>query len=163
PARPGRGPSPAPAPARRRPGGPRPPAPGLGHGRRGGAGRVRADAARPGPLARRPASRSARRRPGLRPHHLPRPSQPAAAPPLARPNLLTPRPRPPAPAVKPVAVGSAVTTNAHGRRRVVLPDGSVLYLNENTRVRLAADRVLEMSRGEVFVEVSPRPQGERGA
>src|SRR5438105_7810328 len=54
-------------------------------------------------------------------------------------DRLTPRPRkePPPPAV--LAVGDTVTTQADERKRVAGPDGSVLYLNANTQVTLAAE------------------------
>jgi ferric-dicitrate binding protein FerR (iron transport regulator) len=69
---------------------------------------------------------------------------------------LTPKPRT---AVKPplqVAVNQAIQTRAGERRRVALPDGSILYVNQNTSVMLEADRTLRLSAGEVFVEVAPR-------
>ena len=47
-------------------------------------------------------------------------------------------------------------------RRVALPDGSILYVNQNTRVKLDADRRVTLESGEVFVEVAPRQEtGER--
>jgi len=74
-----------------------------------------------------------------------------------RPGHLTPRARPDAPQVKPLAVGEAVRTASGERRRVPLPDGSILYLNQKTEVKLDADRRVTLSAGEVFVEVAPRP------
>jgi len=47
----------------------------------------------------------------------------------------------------------------HLRREVperLLPDGSVLYVNERTRVHFEASRRLALSAGEVFVEVAPQ-------
>jgi ferric-dicitrate binding protein FerR (iron transport regulator) len=79
------------------------------------------------------------------------------APSARPPALLTPRPRPEAPEVAKLAVGGALRTKAGERRRVVLPDGSVLYLNQKTEVKLDADRHVTLSAGEVFVEVAPRP------
>jgi hypothetical protein len=76
---------------------------------------------------------------------------------------LTPRPRPPAPAPEAVAVGATVQTGAGERRRVTLPDDSVLYLNENTTARVTADRHVALARGEVFVEVAPRAPDSDGA
>ncbi len=78
-----------------------------------------------------------------------------AAPPRA--DYLAPRPRPEAPAVKTLAVGQSLRTASGERRRVALPDGSVLYLNQKTEVKLEAERRLTLSAGEVFLEVAPRP------
>ena len=55
-----------------------------------------------------------------------------------------------------VAVGQQIETAARERRRVTLPDGSVLYVNERTRVTVATPRRLEVEQGEVFVEVVPQ-------
>src|SRR5262249_61506527 len=41
------------------------------------------------------------------------------------------------------------------RRRAVLPDGSVVYLNQQTTATVTAERHLKLSKGEVFVEVAP--------
>jgi ferric-dicitrate binding protein FerR (iron transport regulator) len=79
-----------------------------------------------------------------------------------RPDHLTPRPRPETPQGKPLAVGEIARTASGERRRVPLPDGSILYLNQKTEVKLDADRHVTLSTGEVFVEVAPRSteQGE---
>jgi ferric-dicitrate binding protein FerR (iron transport regulator) len=69
---------------------------------------------------------------------------------------LTPRPLPTAPPITKVAVGDTVQTKAGERSRVILADGSVLYVNQNTTVRLEAERRLQLSEGNVFVEVAPR-------
>jgi type II secretory pathway component GspD/PulD (secretin) len=58
-------------------------------------------------------------------------------------------------AVKPVAVGETIETNPGERRRVALADGSVLYLNAGTKVKVEADRRVTLSKGEVYVEVAP--------
>jgi hypothetical protein len=82
----------------------------------------------------------------------------AAAPRAGTPpagDVLTSRPRPADPAVEALAVGKAVRTGPTERRRLRLPDGSVLYVNRQTRLRVQArDRVI-LSAGEVFVEVAP--------
>ncbi len=70
----------------------------------------------------------------------------------APPDRLTSRPRPEAPAVTTVAAGAEIRTQAGQRRRVRLPDGSVLYANENTAARLDAARTLTLSAGEVYIE-----------
>src|SRR5579884_2790334 len=78
----------------------------------------------------------------------------APAPAEAHPGWLTSRPRPPAPAVRSLAVGDEVRTDARQCRRAVLPDGSVLYVNQNSDVRVTAERGLTLSRGEIFVEAA---------
>ncbi|KPK78877.1 MAG: hypothetical protein AMJ81_14650 [Phycisphaerae bacterium SM23_33] len=73
---------------------------------------------------------------------------------------LTARPRPPAEPVQPVAVGSRIETQADQRRRVVLPDGSVLYVNRSTSLQVEAARHVRLAQGEVYVEVAP-PKPDR--
>ncbi len=71
---------------------------------------------------------------------------------------LTARPRPPARPTTTLAVGDTLTTGARERRRVALPDGSVAYVNELTRITLTAGRHLRLDKaGEVFVEAVPAP------
>jgi ferric-dicitrate binding protein FerR (iron transport regulator)/tetratricopeptide (TPR) repeat protein len=72
---------------------------------------------------------------------------------------LVPQPRPAAPAETLVAVGENLTTKAGQRRRAVLADGSVLFLNGDTHVQYVADRQVKLLRGELYVEVSPRAAG----
>lgn len=55
-----------------------------------------------------------------------------------------------------VAVGDVIETSERQRRRVHLPDGSVLYVNESCRVKVVTDRRIAVTRGEVFVEVVPQ-------
>ncbi len=69
---------------------------------------------------------------------------------------LTPRPRPAGPPLDAIAVEDSLETAAGQRRRVALPDGSALYLNQNTRVTVTAHRRVTLAAGEIFVEVSPR-------
>jgi ferric-dicitrate binding protein FerR (iron transport regulator) len=71
-------------------------------------------------------------------------------------DYMTPRPRGQAPAAVPLVFSSSVETKAGERRRVTLPDGSVLSMNENTKVTLSADRQLRVEIGEVYLEVAPR-------
>ncbi len=73
---------------------------------------------------------------------------------------LTPRERPASPEGAKLAVGESLRTQAGERRRVVLPDGSAVYLNQKTAVKLEAERRLTLSAGEVYVEVAPRPAEE---
>ena len=53
-----------------------------------------------------------------------------------------------------LAVGQSLETGAD-RRRVELPDGSVVYLNRETLVTLDATRQLTLGRGEIYLEVAP--------
>src|SRR6185369_4421400 len=55
----------------------------------------------------------------------------------------------------PLPVGEVTRTGAGQRRRLVLIDGSVLYLNQQTTVKLVAERLLKLERGEVLVETMP--------
>ena len=55
-----------------------------------------------------------------------------------------------------ISVGEVIRTKARERRRVNLPDGSVLYVNESATVTVATARRVEVERGEVFVEVVPQ-------
>ncbi len=89
------------------------------------------------------------------------PIQPPEAPPPVRrwtgdsSQGLTARPRPTPPDSKPSAIGARLSTGPGQRRRVLLPDGSVLFLNQQAAVILAAERRLELSAGEVYLEVAP--------
>jgi len=70
---------------------------------------------------------------------------------------LMPRPRSaPSEEIK-VPVGTDLTTGPGQRRRVNLADGSVLYLNSDTQVKYLAERQVKLVKGELYVEVSPRP------
>ncbi len=69
------------------------------------------------------------------------------------------RPRPAAAPHETVRAGAVVRTRAGERKRIRLPDDSVLSLNENTTARVEAGRRLALESGEVFVEVAPRPEG----
>ncbi len=52
-----------------------------------------------------------------------------------------------------VGVGETLHTGASERRRVMLPDGSVLYVNSDTTVEVESDRRVRVDRGEIYVEV----------
>jgi hypothetical protein len=88
---------------------------------------------------------------------------PIVAEPLAREpakpapawTRLTARERSPAPPTERISVGSTLATAARERRRVMLPDGSVLFVNERSRVVVESARRLRLLAGEVFVEVVP--------
>jgi ferric-dicitrate binding protein FerR (iron transport regulator) len=76
---------------------------------------------------------------------------------------LKPRPRSKPPAVARLAVGEEIKTAAGERRRAALPDGAILYVNQATRVKLVKDHRLALAAGEVFLDVSQRPQDETEA
>ena len=74
---------------------------------------------------------------------------------LAPRYWMTAKPLPDAVPVTKVAVGDEIATGDLERRRVTLPDGSVLYVNSGSQVKIATERRVEVTRGEVFVEVVP--------
>lgn len=74
----------------------------------------------------------------------------------AGPERLTSRSRPTPPAVKPLAVGDEIQTGSGQRRRVVLPEGAVLYLNQNTSIKLDQTRQVTVRSGQVLVETAAR-------
>jgi ferric-dicitrate binding protein FerR (iron transport regulator) len=73
-------------------------------------------------------------------------------------GALTPRPQPPAKPAEKLAVGDTVKTGRAERRRLVLPDQSVLYVDRNTSVRLEADRTVRLDAGSVYIEAESEPQ-----
>jgi len=90
--------------------------------------------------------------------------QPVKAPTWAEElaNGLRPKSRPAETPAKPLAVGETLKTKAGQRRRVALADGSLLYLNQNTEVTQTAARQLNLSAGEIYLEVAPR-ESRQGA
>jgi anti-sigma factor RsiW len=78
-------------------------------------------------------------------------------------DQLTPRPRPAAPAAEALAIGAMAQTGTGERKRYALADGSVLYVNQNSMVKVDAERQVTLVGGEVFVEVAPRSPDEQGA
>jgi ferric-dicitrate binding protein FerR (iron transport regulator)/tetratricopeptide (TPR) repeat protein len=77
------------------------------------------------------------------------------------PERLIARPRTAPLRFAPLGVGKTVTTNPGERRRLALPDGSILLLNQASEVTLEADRRLSLQRGEIFVEVAPQGARQR--
>ena len=73
----------------------------------------------------------------------------------ARP-VIAPRTAP-APAPEVAAIGSALETGPLERRRVQLPDGSRLWIDGGSRLVVQAARRVSLERGEVLVDVAPRP------
>ncbi len=68
---------------------------------------------------------------------------------------ITPRQRAAAEKPEPVAIGSKLETASGERRRVTLPDGSALYIDENSAVDINDARNIRLNRGQVFLEVAP--------
>lgn len=58
--------------------------------------------------------------------------------------------------VQRVKVGDVIQTGARERRRVTLPDGSVLFVNQNTLARIETPRRVSVDYGEVYVEAVPQ-------
>jgi tetratricopeptide (TPR) repeat protein len=73
------------------------------------------------------------------------------------PDRLTPRPREKPPNIDSLQVGAEVTTKSGERRRLGLPDGSVLFVNQQTSLHIDSDRQATLSRGSVFLEVAAKP------
>lgn len=69
----------------------------------------------------------------------------------ALPERLTSRPRAEVPTTATLKVGEEVRTAEKERRRVALPDGSILMLNEGTAAKLEAVNRLTLSSGEVLL------------
>ncbi len=77
-------------------------------------------------------------------------------PPMVATTGLTAQPRPKAPPTETLAVGEELATGRGQRRRLTLEDGSVVYLNRETTVKLDGPRHVTLRRGEIFVEVAPQ-------
>ncbi len=69
------------------------------------------------------------------------------------PDLLVPKAKPVAPETAVAVVNQTIKTEAGKPLRQMLPDGSTLYLDQNTEVKLAADRQLRLESGRIFVDV----------
>jgi tetratricopeptide (TPR) repeat protein len=87
----------------------------------------------------------------------------AGAPPTPDGERLTSRPRSAAVAAPAVKVGEEIQTRFGQRRRLALPDGSLLYVNQNTTAKLDAARELTLSAGEVLVEAAPEAREQEAA
>lgn len=72
------------------------------------------------------------------------------------------QPRPQAAPPERLVVGQTIRTAARERRRALLPDGSILYLNEQSSVALTANRTVALHRGQLFVEVTPANISSQG-
>ncbi|MCH5374929.1 MAG: FecR domain-containing protein, partial [Planctomycetes bacterium] len=71
-------------------------------------------------------------------------------------EALTARPRTAVQPTQKLSAGETLTTGPDQRRRVELPDGSIVYLNHDAQITLQSDRHVVLARGEIFVEVAPR-------
>jgi hypothetical protein len=72
------------------------------------------------------------------------------------------QPRPQAVRPERLSVGQTIRTSARERRRALLPDGSILYINEQSTVALTANRTVALHRGQLFVEVTPANISDQG-
>src|SRR2546423_1877666 len=70
------------------------------------------------------------------------------------PDRLTSRPLPPAPVDKAQAVGSKVSTKAGQRLRALLPNRTVVYLQERSSLTVKAAGRVELTSGEAFFETA---------
>ena len=77
------------------------------------------------------------------------------------PHFLTAKPRPESAKPQAMEIGAAVATTHGERRRVALADGSILFINENTKLTYAAARQLRLDQGEIYLEVAPKADAER--
>ncbi|WP_020470764.1 VIT domain-containing protein [Zavarzinella formosa] len=68
---------------------------------------------------------------------------------------MKPRAKPAGPEAKKLVVGDKVVTVAGEKRRVTLPDDSIVYVNQGTTVELTSDRHLKLTAGDVFIEAVP--------
>jgi tetratricopeptide (TPR) repeat protein len=69
-------------------------------------------------------------------------------------DRLTSRPRPPALPAESLTVGKSMRTGMGERRRVVLPGGSVLFVDQNSEARLESAGRLQLLTGELFLEAA---------
>jgi tetratricopeptide (TPR) repeat protein len=76
-----------------------------------------------------------------------------------RADRLTARPRSSAPPGKALAVGAEVQTTVGEQRRLMLPGGAVLFVNQHTTVRLDKEHQLSLSSGEILIEEASLVQG----
>lgn len=70
--------------------------------------------------------------------------------------------RPQATPPEKLTVGQTIRTADRERRRALLPDGSILYLNERSTAALTANRTVALHRGQLFVEVTPATISNQG-
>jgi ferric-dicitrate binding protein FerR (iron transport regulator)/tetratricopeptide (TPR) repeat protein len=80
---------------------------------------------------------------------------PSKSPGRAVYEVLTAKAKPSAPPAPVAAVGDQLATQAGEKRRVMLADGSVLFMNQNASVKLKAERCLQLECGQVYIEAAP--------
>jgi ferric-dicitrate binding protein FerR (iron transport regulator)/tetratricopeptide (TPR) repeat protein len=68
-------------------------------------------------------------------------------------DLLVPKAKPPVPTAAVVAVSQSVKTEPGRPMRQMLSDGSMLYMDQNTKVTLVANRELRLESGRIFLDV----------
>jgi hypothetical protein len=85
----------------------------------------------------------------------------SAAPATTGPERLTSRARLAQARAEPVAVGTEIKTFSGQPRRVLLPGGSVLYVNRDTRIKVESARKVSLAQGEIYVE--PEATKESGS
>ncbi len=78
-------------------------------------------------------------------------------------SFLTPQARKATAAPEEVKPGGTIKTAAGQRRRVALDDGSILYVNQKSELRVDGPREVTLAAGEAFIEVSPRQAADAGA
>ena len=59
---------------------------------------------------------------------------------------------------QPLAVGDTLQTQTGQRRRLALPDGSILFVNQSTSLKVVSDRRVTLTAGEIYLEVAPLPE-----
>ncbi len=69
---------------------------------------------------------------------------------------MTPQARPQGLKAQVAAVGTTIQTADHERKRIMLADGSVVFVNGGSKLAVSGPREIDLSAGEVFVEVAPR-------
>lgn len=60
------------------------------------------------------------------------------------------------PVLAKLSLGDSLSTGPQERKRAALPDGSTVWLNENSQMRVAGPRRLSLTAGEAFFEVAPQ-------
>jgi hypothetical protein len=71
-------------------------------------------------------------------------------------TLLKARPKEAAAELVKLALGDSLITGKQERKRALLPDGSVVWLNEQTELRVTGPRRLSLAKGEAYFEVAPQ-------
>lgn len=67
------------------------------------------------------------------------------------PHLLVATAKPAAPATAPAVINQTITTGPGEKRREMLPDGSVVYMDQDTELKLVANRHIRLEQGRIYV------------